>query len=166
MPTPNPGQKAGMFALRTLLALVVAAALALSGTVAVARTVHGPMTDMVICADGGMRTVRLDVQGNPVDPGQCGECPDCLAPVAGLPGTAGLILAIDTVLPVRSVPARLFQPATQRHLRPAPRGPPPVDPTLHDRLSQVRLSLATLEFGQVRRGKARPLPGQTIEVAR
>lgn len=154
-----------MFVLRPLIALVVAVALTLSGTAVVARSFHGPVDQVEICADGETKTVSLDAQGNPVAPNQCCGCLDCLSLAADLSVTANVRQAAQTLQPLASVPARSTLSVSRRHLRPSPRAPPLGGPA-DDRKSPVRLFLVALEFGQVHHGKAASLGGQTTKVAR
>ena len=157
--------KAAMFVLRPLIALIVAVALTLSGTAVAARSFHGPVEQVEICADGETKTVSLDARGNPVAPNQCCGCLDCLSLAVDLSVTASLRQASQTLQSLTSVPVRSILPVSPRHLRPSPRGPPIGGPA-DDRLSPVRLFLVALEFGQVRHGKAASQGGQTTKVAR
>jgi hypothetical protein len=160
-----PDDKGAMRPVLHLVLLAVALALALVPAAVAARTVHGPVTEMVICGDAGAQTIRLDAQGNPVEPGQCCDCLDCLVLVAGLPLSAALPGADLRALPAPAVTDLSVLPLPLRHLRPAPRGPPLASPA-SDSLSQARLSPAALELGQVPRGKAVARTGRTEWVAR
>ncbi len=155
-----------MSLLRPLLCLVVALALALSGVAAAAATVHGPVTQMVICGNGGAETIRLDAKGNPVKGNQCCDCLDCLTMAVALPtplppgATQPAAVAVSPVLPV----AQLSGPLPC--LAPLPRGPPAATPLPCDLPAQAGLFRAALDQTQVQRGKAMPRTGHTHEVAR
>lgn len=161
----NRAHNPGMTWPTRLLCLLAALSLALVPAVVAARTVHGPVTEMVICGDGGAQPIRLDARGNPVDPGQCCDCLQCLTLAAGLPQSLPPPTPSQVLLPPQPLRAQPALPLAQRHLRPVPRGPPLARPGM-DSVSQARLSPAALEFGQVPRGKAVARTGQTTEVAR
>lgn len=152
--------------LRPLLCLVAALALALSGVAVAAATVHGPVTEMVICGDGGAETIRLDARGNPVKGNQCCDCLDCLTMAAALPtpamprATLPAAVTVTAALPVAQLPGPLPCPA------PLPRGPPTATPLPCVLPAQAGLFRAALDQTQVLRGKAMPKTGHTHEVAR
>lgn len=82
--------------------------------------------ELVLCADGGERTVAVDANGNPVDPDRCDAalCPDCIATpplaLAGAPSAIRLEAGAT-----RARPARQTRGATHhRQPAPLPRGPP------------------------------------------
>lgn len=68
---------------RLMLRLFLLLALAIlgPGTDAQAMAPHAP-TMMVICGELGATTVWLDASGQPVQPPDCGTCPDCLSAAA------------------------------------------------------------------------------------
>jgi hypothetical protein len=158
--------KGRMSLLRPLLCLVAALALTLSGVALAAATVHGPVTEMVICGDGGAETIRLDARGNPVKGNQCCDCLDCLAmaaslPIPALPGaTLPAAVTASPALPVAQRPGPL--PC----LAPLPRGPPAATPLPCVLPPQAGLFHVALDQTQVPRGKAMPKTGHTHEVAR
>jgi hypothetical protein len=161
------GDKRIMSMLRALLCLVTVLSLALSGVASAAQSVHGPITEMVICGDGGVQTIRLDAKGNPVERGQCCDCPQCLMLADALPVERGdCALAILRRLNATSTLAARQPPAAVRHAQPLPRGPPSETAAGCDIQPQSGLSPATLEFGQVPRGVAVATDGQPSWVAR
>lgn len=162
-----PAQNGTMSSLlRPLLCLVAALALTLSGVTLAAATVHGPVTEMVICGDGGAETIRLDARGNPVDGDQCCDCMDCLTMAAALPtalppgATLPAAVAVNPALPVAQLPG------PRPSLSPQPRGPPVAAPLACVLPPQVGLFHVALDQTQVQRGKAMPKTGHTHEVAR
>lgn len=123
-------QAYGMDAIQRLVfSLLLSLALALAGTAQGLPQMSGPaFAEMVICADGGVKTVQVALGDAPATaPDDCATCPDCLS-LAGMdlsgpnPAPAAFEVAAEPVVPVRIEP--LF-PASP-HLRPETRGPPPV----------------------------------------
>lgn len=161
------GDKQVMPFLRALLCLVTVLSLALSGAALAARTVHGPVTEMVICGDGGAKTIRFDAKGNPVEGGQCCDCLQCLM-LADAPPVVGADCALATRLAPDTKPTltTLHLPHAARYARPVPRAPPVNTPATCDMQPQPRPSPAGLEFGQVPRGVAMATDGQATWVAR
>lgn len=120
----------GMDAIQRLgLTVVLALALALAGAAQALPLMHDRGgEEIVICSDGGIETIVLDRDGNPVVPMDgCAICPDCLSvgslDLPGSPGQAfnGAAMSVSATL----VPAEL-PCLSQLRLRPETRGPPPV----------------------------------------
>lgn len=105
----------------------------------VCLTVYGPfgmaiagsdsaVFSMEICANGVSQTVAIDAEGNPVQRSQ--DCPDCVTccQATGVPPAK----ACGPDLTFAQVAIEVDQPffqrpiLTNRHIRPAPRGPPAV----------------------------------------
>ncbi len=157
---------------RLMLRLFLLLALAIlgPGTDAQAMAPHAP-TMMVICGESGATTVWLDASGQPVQPPDCGTCPDCLSAAA----TPDLPAVFLFSAPQLRAPARVWmpepaQPLAVAHLRPVPRGPPAPAPMAVGPNDAVRSFRATapapLEFGQVRRGQSVTDRRATTEDAR
>lgn len=110
-----------MIRLFAILFLTFALA-ATSVSQAVARGQQAGLTDMVICTNGQVVSVRIDANGNIADPAH--HCPDCLVAFAApIPAShpvqpAALPRALVTAVPVPvdAPPAAL--------LAASPRGPP------------------------------------------
>lgn len=125
-----PALTGGMDTIQRLgLTVVLALALAFAGGVQALPLVHGlGGEEIVICSDGGIETIMLDRDGNPVGPADsCATCPDCLSvdsvdlPEPGALPVNGEAIAVSA----RRLPVEL--PCLSRpHLRPETRGPPPV----------------------------------------
>lgn len=74
---------------RLLVFLILLLATALSGTAEASLRAVGPVSLVVVCADGHAVTVALDAEGLPADPGDHRRhCPDCLPLVMGATGGA------------------------------------------------------------------------------
>lgn len=141
-------------ALHRILCLFALVAVALYGAAAGAAVARGPLTEMIICSEGGTTMIMLDAKGDPVDPADCYHCPECIALAFGLP--SGPIGAAALPRPARmllhAVPADL--PAPRNHLRPLSRGPPAAQVQVLDPgqfcgcLLQARAFAEPLEFGQ------------------
>lgn len=156
-----------MLVLRAILCLVTVLSLALSGAALVARTVHGPIIELVICGDAGAKTIYLDAQSNPIESGQCCDCPQCLTLAA-----TSAVKRADTAVSASLVPAESPAPFTghlpdaARHARAMPRGPPADTSTASEMRPQPGLLPTASEFGQVRRGVAMAVDGQPTRVTR
>ncbi|PTE15303.1 hypothetical protein [Pseudogemmobacter blasticus] len=158
--------------LRPFLCLVAVLAVALYGAAAGAAVARGPVTEMVICADGGTTTILLDAAGNPVEKGNCCDCLKCLPLAAGLSGRKPPLPAPFGRFLMLQPQAVAELPGPLPHARPLPRGPPmarstetpaPVRRALRPLAGSVVVSL---EFGQEIRSQNRPGSGQPDEVAR
>jgi hypothetical protein len=155
--------------MRALLALSMSLALALYGAaLAAPAPASGPLTELVICSDGGPETILLDAAGNPAKPARkCCKCQSCLAAVdAFVPQHPFALTAPDlAVRQVRPGAGRTVCP--DRALYPMPRGPPTFPETMVNlNIGGAGSLFASLEFGQVSRGWiVRPL-GHFSEVAR
>jgi hypothetical protein len=94
-----------------------------------AMTGGGPAFEMVICAEGGARTIHLGPDGTPVPQGHaCWDCALCdHPPAAALPAPAA---AEPCAAAPRSVPCTVAtnRPSDTHNARPMPRGPPAVAP--------------------------------------
>lgn len=85
---------------------------------------------VVICAEGGAKTVTLDAAGNPVEQGDdtdCAHCPDCLP-------TGAITLVGPVAVPVRPMRVGLMDaadfpvfPAFEHELRSHPARAPPIE---------------------------------------
>ena len=101
------------------LALVLAVA---SVTTAMARVQETGLTDLVICAQGGVETVTLDASGTPVE--RPHHCPDCLAATPLLPETSGSVAPrLQPYVQAPSPPVTTPTAVPLAYLPPA-RGPP------------------------------------------
>lgn len=115
-----------------LLALTLLAAVAagLGGAVRAEAMIAKalPGFEIVICAEDGARTIRVDASGSPVEP-ENEHCPcpclDCLqtADTAALPAPAHHASAAAARSLHAVATADLFQPPARR-MRPEARGPP------------------------------------------
>lgn len=91
---------------------------------AMAPAVSGPLTAMVICGDGGARTVFLDAQGNPAEPGSCCDCLKCLTFSADLPIVPPAGMSLRRIMAAGTAPDAAPPLAVAPCLHPLPRGPP------------------------------------------
>lgn len=152
--------------LHMFVCLVAILAFTGAGATLAAATVHGPISELVICGGDGAKTIRLDAQGNPVDGKLCCDCLDCLVLSGDLP-----VYVPDVQLWTATLPADRPLPtapsvALSSHLRPLPRGPPAATPFGHVFSAQDGPFPTALEFGQVSCGKVVATGGQQTKVAR
>ncbi len=141
-------------ALHRILCLLALVAVALYGAAAGAAVARGPVTEMVICSEGGTAMIMLDAKGDPVDPADCFHCPECLALAFGL--SSGSEGAMPLPRPARTLPQAVPAdlPLPRNHLRPLSRGPPAAQVQRLDPgqfcgcLPQAGAFAASLEFGQ------------------
>lgn len=158
-------------ALHRIFCLFALVAVALYGAAAGAAVARGPMTEMVICSEGGMTMIMLDAKGDPVDPADCSHCPDCIVLAVGLPAGPEGVPALPRPVRIlmRAVAADL--PAPRNHLRPLSRGPPAAQVQVLDPgqfcgcLPQARAFAEPLEFGQASGTCAMAGSGQYHRVA-
>lgn len=160
--------------IRPIVALCLAFALALLGaaTAAPHPMSAGGMT-IEICADDGARTITVDANGNPVEPGQdCLDCVFCLAAdkVAMAPSDATADAPV-TWRAAQPSPLRRHRPMSQA-LWPQPRGPPARhDASLSPAAAAAGRDVAAdgvgrLEISQVSCPSAMQDDGQSFEDAR
>jgi hypothetical protein len=141
--------------LLTLLLSILGAGLAQA-----AQTTFGPVSEMVICSDGGAQLVRLDRQGKPIKQKSCCDCLDCLV----LTADVGLSVCLALSQGLAWVPARFAIPAIRvgslpRYARPMPRAPP----TLAMKNNQ---NSSPIDMDQSKRAQAVQHNGQKPEAAR
>lgn len=111
----------------TFMRLLAVALIALSGMASFAGT-HPAFgeVEMVICGDGGVQTITLDADGQPVAPhkGKCPHCPSCLqTPVATLAHSFAVVAATQCWEMACVIPTRKAIPR-QHWMAPIARGPP------------------------------------------
>lgn len=109
-----------------LCCLVLSASLAFYGSGSVAAPAADGSITVVLCVDGGSKTLTLDAEGNPVDPAQeCCDCMSCCHAVGGdLPRRAGagpMIFSVQGVHWAAPASDAVLSTINTRHL---PRGPP------------------------------------------
>ncbi|WP_156209356.1 hypothetical protein [Pseudorhodobacter wandonensis] len=97
-----------------------------SGALNAAAPMGSGLMEMVICADGGAKTITVDANGQPVSPSAaCCDCLVCNAPTTVFPsaafefGVAPSQFSKLTVLALHQTPAPIIIS------RPQARGPPP-----------------------------------------
>lgn len=155
--------------MRALSALLLSLALALYGAaLATPASASGPLTELVICGEGGAQTIVLDAAGNPAKPArECCKCLNCLAAIDAFVPQQPFALSAPDFAFRKDVPANGRIVCPDRALHPMPRGPPSHPQAKVNRIDDVAGSLfASLEFRQVSRGWiVRPL-GHFSEVAR
>ncbi len=115
---------------RWLVLVVMALGLMFDGSARAMALAHGAGTEiMVICAEGGAKTILLSASGEPVEPmgplHDCGKCPKCNVPTSALvvapvrnPAPAYVVTALAAVPFIQRVPLPHFP-------QPQARGPPP-----------------------------------------
>lgn len=158
--------------IRCIVTLILS--IAIFGTATVAQgPVTGPLSQMVICGEGGARTIWLDASGTPVDaPRKCCQCLKCLEISGSLPSASGSPACVaprlsmfDPVMPVAA-------PFAGRKERSMPRGPPVAEdadftPAGSEGMRRVAASVpALLESGQVTPGQILRELGHACEDAR
>lgn len=114
---------------RLLVLIVLLLATALSGTAEASLRAVGPVSQVVICADGAAVTLALDADGQPADTGGHRHCPDCLPLLTGATGPAplpSLSRPVAGAVPA-PWPAALPPRADGWETLPSPRGPPSGD---------------------------------------
>jgi hypothetical protein len=86
----------------------------------------GPVSAMVICGEGGARTVYVDARGHPSERAPaCQHCPDCTAAAGFAPAAPDRAhRSLRLAARVRPVFARPAGPRRGRWRRPLTRGPP------------------------------------------
>lgn len=107
-------------ALLTMIALIL-------GQAAEAFPRHGSvgLTEMVICADGAERTIRVDASGTPVEnTADCAKCPDCLSPALAVLPSHDVAPLPQGVRPVARLMGAPFPKIQARRPVPAARAPP------------------------------------------
>jgi hypothetical protein len=113
-----------------VLTLLAALSAGLGGVVRAQAMVSGPGPgfEMVICTEGGAKTIRVDAAGDPIPPADehcpC-PCLDCLpaAEAAVLPEAARSAMPTAASAP-REDRASTFPQPQARRMRPEARGPP------------------------------------------
>lgn len=152
--------------LHMFVCLVAILAFTGAGATLAAATVHGPVSELVICGDDGAKTIRLDAQGNPVDGKTCCDCLDCLVLSGNLPVYVPDVRLRTTTLPADWPLPTAAHVALSSHLRTLPRGPPATTPVGRVLSAQEGPFPTALEFGQVSCGKVVATGGQQTKVAR
>lgn len=111
-----------------VLSLLLTMLLALYGSVGSGKASGGAVFLMEICADGVLKTVSFDADGDPVEPAQtCPECLSCCQTIGALTATICSPVPSFSVLTIEMPRLVAQNPiVAKRNVFPAPRGPPAV----------------------------------------